>query len=84
MGFEGGEGKAVDGVDFGVADVFGSYTFLEFVADLGVEGHEDRCELIGKKEVADRFCAKSNIWKRRTFLVETINQLRAAELLAMV
>ena len=45
---------------------------------------KDRCELIGKKEVADRFCAKSNIWKRRTFLVETINQLRAAELLAMV
>ena len=38
MGFEGGEGKAVDGVDFGVADVFGSYTFLELVADLGVEG----------------------------------------------
>ena len=45
VGFEGGEGKAVDGVDFGVADVFGSYTFLELVADLGVEGHEGAASL---------------------------------------
>lgn len=43
--FEGGEGKAVDSVDFGVADVFSSYAFLEFVADFGVEGHESAASL---------------------------------------
>ena len=45
VGFEGGESKAVDGVDFSIADVFSSYAFLEFVADLGVEGHEGATSL---------------------------------------
>lgn len=45
VGFESGEGETVDGVDFGVADVFISYAFLEFVADLGVEGHEGAASL---------------------------------------
>ena len=40
VGFEGGEGKAVDCVDFGVADVLCADTFFELIADFGVEGHE--------------------------------------------
>lgn len=42
------------------------------------------CELIGKKEVADRFCDRSNIWKRKTFLKELIHKFSANEVLAGV
>ena len=35
----------MDGVDFGVADVFSSYAFFELVADLGVEGHQGATSL---------------------------------------
>ena len=52
VGFEGGEGETVDGVDFSVADVLLSDSFLELVADFGIEGHEGAAR--GWEGVVDR------------------------------
>ena len=45
---------------------------------------KEQVVLIGKKETADRMCQVSNIWRRKTFLKESIQHTKCLELLANV